>query len=181
MRLRSPFRSGGDPGPSWAGEALEPLRRLEADCDVVPAVMARVRALQPAVAAAASPILPSRLAWRWSLVLGGATLVSLAVTLAVLILSGDEGSREALKATVSLGRLLMFAIELVCSLVIRIAAAGVPLLRGLLAIVQTASPVILGAGTLAAACGVLSIIYSSYVFAHARRTSPPARTHGGTR
>jgi hypothetical protein len=103
------------------------------------------------------------------------------VTLAVLILSGDEGSRQALKATASLGHLLMFAVELVISLVIRIAAAGVPLLRGLLAIVQAASPVILGAGTLAAACGVLSIIYSSYVFAHARRVSPPARAHGGTR
>lgn len=175
------FGSAPDPGASWASDVLDPLRRVQVDSDVAPAVMARVRALRPAVVPAAVSLRPSRLAWRASITLGGATLASLAVTLAVLILAGDEGSRQALKTTASLGRLLLLFGELVFSLAARLAAAGAPVLRGLLAMVGAAAPVLRGAGTVAAACGAFSIIYSSYVFAHARRAAPPAGIHGGIR
>ena len=71
-------------------------------------------------------------------------------------------------------------------------AAGLGPVRGavirtILALLQAMTPILGGVGMLGAVAGALSILVSSYLFAHARRTAPQTgapgtiQPYGGTR
>ena len=74
-----------DPGPRFAEEVLEPLRRQAVECDVAPRVMARILAERDAAVLAASARGPHRYAWVASLSLAGASLVFLISTVMVMV------------------------------------------------------------------------------------------------
>ena len=54
----------------------------------------------------------------------------------------------------------------------RILSETLPILRKAWALLAIAAPIVRAAGTLAAAGGVMSILFSSYVFARARKNAP---------
>lgn len=173
-------RAAADPGERWAVEALEPLRRQEAGCDVVPRVMARIAAERRSILP--DPVSPRayRIAWASSLLLATASFAFLVSTLLVLITGGDEGVREIVRLGQSCWQVLVVFTRVIVELVSRALADILPFLRALWALLQVGAPLLRGAGTLAAAGGVLSILFSAYVFASARRTAPRLGAHGGT-
>jgi len=173
--------SEGDPGERWAAGILEPLRRQEAACDVVVRVMARIAAdrLHPS-AVAASPRAHS-LAWASSLMLGCASLAFLVSVLLVLVGGGDEGVRQIVGLGMSSWHVLAVFGRLAADLGARVLAFVLPILRALWALLEVGAPLLRGAGIVAAAGGVLSILFSTYVFASARKTAPRVNFEGGTR
>jgi hypothetical protein len=171
------FRRLVDPGPVWADEVLAPLRRMGADCDVAPNVMRRVRAVAGGAAAAPAP----RAAWTAVLAFGGSSLAFLVATLAVFVVTGDDGVRAALRAAAALGRALLGFWERVVTLAVALLGALTPLLRAVWEILEVAGPILDAAGTAAALCGVLAILYSMFAFTRARRVAPRAGLQGGFR
>jgi hypothetical protein len=169
-----------DPGPRFAEEVLEPLRRETVECDIAPRVMARIFAERDA-AVAASARGPQRYAWVASLSLAGASLVFLISTVMVMVTGGDEGVRQATGFLASGWQVVLVLGRLVADLAGRILAEALPMARKVLALLEVSAPLLKGAGTLAAAGGLFSILFSTYVFASARRTAPRADLNGGTR
>lgn len=170
-----------DPGGRWTEELLGPLRRQSVECDVAPRVMARILADRDAsLAAAASPI-PHRYAWVFSLSLAGASLVFLITTLIVMVTGGDEGVRQATGVLASCWHVVLVFGRLVADLGEKILQEALPMALKIVALLEVSAPLLKGAGTLAAAGGLCSILFSSYVFASARRTAPRADFNGGTR
>ena len=170
-----------DPGPRWTEEVLGSLRRQAIDCDIAPRVMMRILAERDAALLAATARGPHRYAWAASLSLAGASLVFLIATLMVMVSGGDEGVRQATGVLASGWQVVLVFGRLAADLWGRILAEGLPMARKVLAVVEVSAPLLKGAGTLAAAGGLCSILFSSYVFASARRTAPRADFNGGTR
>ena len=171
--------SHGDPGPRWTEEVLVPLRRQSVDCDIAPRVMARILAERDAALAASAG--PQRYAWVASLSLAGASLVFLISTVMVMVTGGDEGVQQATGFLASGWQVVLVLGRLVADLAGRILAEALPMARKVLALLEVSAPLLKGAGTLAAAGGLCSILFSTYVFASARRTAPRADLNGGTR
>ncbi len=170
-----------DPGPRWTEEILLPLRRRTLDCDVAPRVMARILAERDAALLAATARGPHRYAWVASLSLAGASLVFLISTLMVMVSGGDEGVRQATGLLASGWQVVLVLGRLVADFGESVLAQALPVARKVLALIEVSAPLLKGAGTLAAAGGLCSILFSSYVFASARRTAPRADFNGGTR
>jgi len=170
-----------DPGDRWTEEVLGPLRRQAVECDVAPRVMARILAERDAsLAAAGAPGAP-RYAWVFSLSLAGASLIFLIATAIVMVAGGDEGVRQVTGLLASCWHVLLVFGRLVVDLGEKILVEILPILRKIRALLEVAAPLLERAGTLAAAAGLCSILFSSYIFASARKTAPRADFHGGTR
>ena len=170
-----------DPGPRWTEEVVGPLRGQAVECDVAPRVMARILAERDAALLVASTRGPHRYAWAFSLSLAGASLVFLIATLSVMVSGGDEGVRQATGLLASGWQVVLVFGRLVAGLGERILAEALPIARKVLALIEVSAPLLKAAGTLAAGGGLCSILFSSYVFASARRTAPRADFNGGTR
>ncbi|OLC55302.1 MAG: hypothetical protein AUH92_02475 [Acidobacteria bacterium 13_1_40CM_4_69_4] len=156
----------------WADEALGPLRRQTVDCDVAPAVMARILAERDAILP--DPVSPRAygIAWASSVALGVASFTFFVSTLLVLVIGGDEGVREIVRLGTSTWHVLVVFGRLFAEAGGRVLSDALPVLRKVWALLAIAAPIARGAGMLAAAGGVLSILFSSYVFAAARKTAP---------
>src|SRR6185295_10233313 len=176
-----PGASGEDPGEAWAAEVLRPLSRQVADCDVVPSVMARIAAGhgEPLPMTAAPP--PHRLAWVSSLTLACASLAFLVCALLLLVTGGDEGVRQLVGVGLSCWHVLGVLGRVAADVGARVLTVVLPILRALWALFEVAAPLLRGAGLLAAAGGVLAILFSTYVFASARKTAPRVNFQGGIR
>ncbi len=110
-----------------------------------------------------------------------AALAFLGSTLLVLVLGGDEGVRQIVGIGLSGLHVLMVLGRLVVDLGARGLVPVLLILRAGWALLEVAAPLLRGAGLLAAAAGVLSILFSTYVFASARKTAPRADFQGGIR
>ena len=162
----------GDPGERWAEEIPRPLRRQTVDCDVAPAVLARIRAERDAIRP--DPLSPRAyvIAWASSAILGVASFALIVSTLLVLVIGRDEGVREIIGLGVLTWHVLAVFGHLIAGAGGRILSGTVPILRKVWALLTIAAPLVRAAGTLAAAGGALSILFSSYVFASARKSAP---------
>ena len=178
IRLR-PFEA--DPGERWAAGILEPLRRQEADCDVAPRVMARIAADRGRLRSVAPTPRAHSLAWASSLMLGGASLAFLVSVLLVLVGGGDEGVRQIVGLGMSSWHVLAVFARLAADIGARVLAFVLPIARALWALLEVGAPLLRGAGMVAAAGGVLSILFSIFVFASARKSAPRVNFEGGTR
>ena len=174
-------RAGGDPGGLWTVEVLRPLSRQTVECDVAPRVMARIAAEMARLRPLAASARVSRLAWASSLLLGCAALAFLGSTLFVLVLGGDEGVREIVGLGLSGWHVLTVFGRVAADLGARALALVLPILRAGRALLEVAAPLLRGAGLLAAAGGVFSSLFSTYIFASARKTAPRADLQGGIR
>ena len=174
-------RAASDPGSQWTVEALRPLRRQTVECDVTPRVMARIVAELGGLRPIALSPKVSRVAWASSLLLACAALAFLGSTLLVLVLGGDEGVREIVGLGLSGWHVLMVFGRVAGDLGARALALVLPILRAGRALLEVAAPLLRGAGLLAAAGGVFSILFSTYVFASARKTAPRVDLQGGIR
>jgi hypothetical protein len=174
-------RAGGDPGGLWTVEVLRPLSRQTIECDVTPRVMGRIAAELGRLRLLTPSPRVSRLAWASSLLLACSALAFLGSTLFVLVLGGDEGVREIVGVGISGWHVLMVFGRVAADLGARVLAFVLPILRTGWALLEVAAPLLRGAGLLAAACGVLSILFSTYVFASARKTAPRVDLLGGIR
>jgi len=123
----------------------------------------------------------SRLAWASSLLLACAALAFLGSTLFVLVRGGDEGVREIVGLGLSGWHVLTVFGRVAADLGARALALVLPILRAGRALLEVAAPLLRGAGLLAAAGGVFSILFSTYVFASARKTAPRVDLQGGIR
>ena len=174
-------RAGGDPGGLWTAEVLRPLGRQTVQCDVAPRVMARIAAEMDRLRPLTASTRVSRLAWASSLLLACAALAFLGSTLFVLVQGGDEGVREIVGLGLSGWHVLMVFGRVAADLGARALALVLPILRAAWALLEVAAPLLRGAGLLAAAGGVFSILFSTYVFASARKTAPRVDLQGGIR
>ena len=178
------FRPGPsleDPGERWAAEILRPLRREDADCDVVFRVMARIAAEGGGPLSAAVSPPPHRLAWVSSLTLACASLAFLVSALLLLVTGGDEGVRQIVGVGLSCWHVVGVFGRVGADFGSRGLEVVLPILRALWALLEIAAPFLRGAGLVAAAGGVASIAFSAYVFASARKTAPRVDLQGGIR
>ncbi|MFQ5877099.1 MAG: hypothetical protein ACE5JH_05340 [Acidobacteriota bacterium] len=177
MRPRRPHRptgGGPDPGAAWVDTVLAPLRRQEAACDVSRAVMARVGASRSHLPPAAGrPLSRPRLAVAVWLLGTSAGFAAFAAALATLAVEGDRGTRQLVTVLASVGRSFLLLGESLAALAAGFLTAALALLRWIWRVVETAAPLLRGAGTLGAASGVLAILVSLYLFTHACRAAPP--------
>lgn len=176
-----PRRPTGDPGTGWTADVLAPLRRQRVECDVTPRVMARIAAELGGRPATAIWPRGSRLAWASSLLLACAALAFLGSTLLLLVRGGDEGVQQVVGLGLSSWHVLVVFGRLLTGLGAGAVAALLPILRAGWVLLDVAAPLLRGAGVLAAAGGALSILFSTYVFASARKTAPRVHFQGGTR
>lgn len=167
-------RADRDPGWAWADEVLAPLRREEMSIDIAPIVMRRLVSSGLLMRPRPGPRTASRFAWAASTILGFASLAFLMSALAVLIAGGDEGLQMLWAALAPLGRLAIAAIEGLARFAATLVAAGATVMRGFWILFETAAPLLRGAGLLGASIGLLSIIISTFIFAHARKFAPLA-------
>jgi len=177
--LRALFRPPvDDPGKEWVEELLSPLRDESVACDVAPRLMERIAAELPAPRPLDVAAGTSRLAWGTSLFVGFAAFVFLLSALVMRVAGEDEGVRFLWTMLEPAGRLAGIGAHSLYRFALSVGAAGLAILRGAWVVVVAASPVIRGAGLFAAAGGLLSIVISTYLFAHARRTAPTTGPHG---
>jgi hypothetical protein len=177
--LRTLFRPPvDDPGAEWVENLLSPLRGESVACDVAPRLMERIAA-DPAVPRPIDIIgNTSRLAWAGSLLVGFSAFVFLLSALVMIVAGEDEGVRPLWTMLEPAGRLVGMGAHYLYRLAVSVGAAGLAILRGSWVVVVAASPLIRGAGLFAAAGGLLSIVISTYLFAHARRTAPTTGPRG---
>jgi len=180
-------RRAEDPGESWVEALLDPLRREEVACSVAPSVMARIAAAR--VPARPLPALLARPRLLWA-----ACVPASLAALGFLSLIGLSLSRGGGAAATPRGLVGEFLWRLIALTAGRVAAAGgllarvaAPFLRVAWVLIETVAPVLRGAGLVAAATGLLSMVISVYVFSTYRRTAPRAGAasgffpHGGIR
>jgi hypothetical protein len=169
-----------DPGEVWATRVLAPLAARGVECDVVPAVMARIAASRRAPRPFSLATRRPGLAWAAGLLSGLVALGVLGVALYAAAREGQQmGHMEGVAG--SLGHVVLvfgrlFAMALGCA-----ATVAAPIARALWALLQVAAPLLRGAGMAAAICGALSIIVSLYVFTHDRPAAPAGGARGGIR
>ncbi len=167
-----------DPGTEWADTLFAPLRRESVTCDVAPRVMQRIAAERPATGGVIAQRSGPRLVWAGSLFLGFASLAFLSSALVVLMGGGDDGIRTLWTMLEPSARLVALAAAHLGRFAAAVGAAGLAVLRGGEGLLQMAMPVLRGAGLIAAACGLLSIVLSFYLFTHARRSAPVSGSRG---
>jgi hypothetical protein len=170
-----------DPGERWAVQVLQPLKRQKLECDVVLRVMGRIAAERGALRSSAVSPLAHRVAWASSLLLACASLAFLISTLLVLVTGGDEGVRQLARLGLSSWHVLAVFGRVLADLGARVLAFVMPFGRALWALIEVGAPLLRGAGIVAASFGVLSILFSVFVFASARNTAPRVHFQGGTR
>lgn len=177
--LRALFRpSVDDPGPEWVEDLLSPLREESVACDVAPRLMERIAA-EPAVLRPSDVSGDtSHLAWAGSLLVGFSAFVFLLSTLVMMVAGEDEGVRLLWTLMEPAGRLVGMGAHYLYRLALSVGTAGLAILRGAWVVAVAASPLIRGAGLFVAAGGLLSIVISTYLFAHARRTAPATGPNG---
>jgi len=170
--LRLTPAGADDPGERWADETLRPLRRRTAECDVASALMARILAERDAIRPATSSPRAAGVAWVSSLSLGVASFAFLVSTLLVLVIGRDQGVREIVALAASAWQIVIVLGRLMIGTGARLLSAALPILRATCALLEITTPITRAAATLAAGGGLLSILFSSYVFANARKTAP---------
>ncbi len=162
-----------DPGPRWVDDVLAPLRETRADADVAASVMMRVHASEsPGIVVIATG---SRFPLVAALI--GAPLLLGAI--AALVASGD-GFFDLWNTALALGHVAWVMVASVVEFCGNILSSSAPVARAVARVFETIAPILRGAGLIAAAWGVLSILFSFVVFAQARRNSS-AGPHGGLR
>ena len=190
----TPFGRRGrpeDPGPGWAESALRPIRAQKIDTDVSRSVLARIAAEKARPLRHPIILRRPRLALA-ACVMGGVISFGLVVAaLLTLAINGDEGVRQIGTLLSSAGHLFVVVGGLFLSTVKGILSAGLALGRGIWILLETAAPLLRGAGMVAAACGLLSIPVSFYLLAQGYRSAPliafegdgggPGGNPGGTR
>lgn len=165
-----------DHGDAWVDAVLEPLRRAEIRCDVVPAVMARLAATRhPAPSAVRRPLL----IWASCGLTAAVALAFLALPLVGMARQGGLGMQQARGIANASGHLAGLLEGQVRILVDAARVAAMPLLRAIVTLLDAAAPIFKSAGAVAALTGALSILISLYVFTHARGTAPPAGARTG--
>lgn len=162
-----------DPGERWAQDVLAPLRRARADLDVAAPVMARLRSATPRMETVAVAPARPRAVLATTLV----TAPVLAAAIILLVTSGD-GFFELWNTATALGHAAWVMLASAVQFCGRMLSSAAPLGRAVLRLVEKVAPILRGAGLVAAAWGLLSILFSFYVFAQARRNSS-AGHHGG--
>jgi hypothetical protein len=176
-----------DPGPAWADALLAPLRSTEVECDVARSVMTRIASSRPAPLRSPIRLRRPHLALAGCVTAGVLAFGIVASTLLALVLGGDDGVRQLQTLAGSAGQILLAFGEFAFAILKGIFLAGLALLRQALAMITEAAPLLQSAGMAGAACGMLSIVVSLYLFAQAYRTAPlavpdrRAGTTGGTR
>lgn len=161
-----------DPGSGWVESVLRPIRAQKIDTDVSRSVLARIAAER------ARPLIHPILVRRPRLalaacIMGGVVSFGLVVaTLLTLAINGDEGVRQIGTLLSSAGQLFVVVGGLFLSTVKGILSAGLALGRGIWILLETAAPLLRGAGMVAAACGLLSILISFYLVAQGFRSAP---------
>lgn len=173
--LRPPL---DDPGIEWVEALLSPLRDESVACDVAPRLMQRIAAEPPALRPPDAAYGTSRLAWAGSLFVGFAAFVFLLSALVTRLAGEDEGVRLLWTMIEPAARLAGMGAHYLYRFALSVGAAWLAILRGAWVIVEVASPLIRGAGMFAAAGGLLSIVISTCLFAHARRTAPTTGPRG---
>jgi len=167
-----------DPGEEWAETLLSPLRDQHIACDVAPRLMERI---------AAEPALPpsiditrdtSRLAWAGSLLVGFSAFVFLLSVIVMMVAGDDEGVRLIKTMLEPAASLVSMGAHYIYRFAVSVGVASLAILRGAWVVVTAASPLIRGVGLFAAVGGLLSILISTYLFAHARRTAPTTGPRG---
>lgn len=179
-RLRRFFRPPGtDPGAEWVEQLLSPLRDERIACDVAPRLMGRIAAELPARRPIGLRAGTSRLALGGSLFVGFAAFVFLLSALVMRVTGEDEGARLLSTMLEPAAPLAESGARHLYRFALSVGAAGLAILRGAWVVAVAASPLIRGAGLLAAAGGLLSILFSTFLFAHARRVAPMTGPRGG--
>ena len=179
-------RHGDDPGEAWAEALLEPLRLEEIACDIAPSVMARVAAERVAVRPLPAILARPRLLWAACVPAGIASLAFLTIICLGLGRAAAGGAAPGGALAALLPRLIRLVGERLAAAAGFVVTIAAPLLRAAWALVDTLAPLLRGAGLVAAATGLLSIVISLYVFGHYRGTAPQAGAasgilpHGGT-
>jgi hypothetical protein len=166
-----------DPGERWADATLSDLRLLSLDVDVTQRVMLKLQAHRPAPAPRPLPGHWPGVAWAVSFALGCACLVLLMATLGAMVLGGDEGARAAWALITSTGQVAWGLLGRLALLCVALLNTALVLLRDTFMVLDALSPLVRGAGTLAAVAGILSIACSAYLFDRARRGAPIAAQH----
>jgi hypothetical protein len=170
-----------DPGAAWADSVLRPIRRLEADVDVAPAVLARVRAEQPGFEAIPLPGRPPRAVWTVAIAAGVGAVAILGTAAVAMVLGGDSGIRILIEGIASLGRGLLVVGEAALAIAGRLLGTGLIAAARLLTGAHDAAPYVRRVGTVAATLGAVSILVSLHGFASARRLAAQANHNGGAR
>ncbi len=161
-----------DPGSGWVESVLRPIRAQKIDTDVSRSVLARIAAER------ARPLIHPILVRRPRLalaacIMGGVVSFGLVVAaLLTLAINGDESVRQIGTLLSSAGQLFVVVGGLFLSAVKGILSAGLALGRGIWILLETAAPLLRGAGMVAAACGLLSILISFYLVAQGFRSAP---------
>ena len=170
-------RAADDPGELWADDLLAPLRRQRHEVDVVSAVMSRIEARPPLPSFAPLPGRWPEIAWAASLALGVVCLGILLATAGVMVAQGDEGWRTLVTLSASMGRVALHAVAFAGGVLAALWTTTLALFKATWTLVEAMAPLVRGAGYLAAVGGFLSLAFSTYVFAHSRRTAPLAASH----
>jgi hypothetical protein len=172
--------SGRDPGAPWADALLEPLRALQIDCEITPTLMTRLAAEQPRRGRSATLRRPGLLL----AICATGGLAALATALAALsatLGAGGEEARQLHALLGSFGRTAVLLAQGLGTIAGGLAAMALPLLCGWWIVMETATPLLQGAGLIASALGGLTILVSLYLFAHAHAAAPVATGRGGFR
>ncbi|HEU4401860.1 MAG TPA: hypothetical protein VFT43_07120 [Candidatus Polarisedimenticolia bacterium] len=176
-RHRALLTAGPDPGEDWAFELLRPLRRRAIDCDVAPAVMARIGAARLAAPATSASFEPFERGWTaWFM--PGLAMFAVLVGIACLAARSGQGAREAWGVTLSLGHLIVLLGHGLVAAGGYALTVAAPIARATWARLEILAPLVRGAGLAAAVCGLMSIITSLYIFTHARAVAPAGGAGG---
>ncbi|HEX9427316.1 MAG TPA: hypothetical protein VGA64_05970 [Candidatus Polarisedimenticolia bacterium] len=180
MKRKDPILPAGeDPGEAWADAVLEPLRHLEVRCEVAASVMVRVAASRAARRPLPSLFRRPRLIWASCGAAAVAALAFLALPLVGVAHQGGLGMRQVRGVANAAGHVVRLLQGELRSIVDLAGGAAMPLLRAMVTLADAAAPICKSAGAIAALTGVLSILISLYVFAHARGTAPPSHSRNG--
>ena len=174
-RTGSPIGNGADEPLAREVQAiLSPLRSQSIDVDVAPRVMRRIVLSLPRPAPRPLPSPWSGLAWAASLFLGFVALGTLIATALSMMASGDEGARAVMTLASTVGQQTLRSLLVAGGFFLTLAQAALAMAKGLWVLVDVAAPLVRGAGTAAALCGLLSIAVSMVVVHRAGRHAPIA-------
>jgi hypothetical protein len=147
--------------------------------------MRRIEAGRPVPASAPLPVRWAGASWAATLGLGLAAVGLLIVTAGVMAFGSDQEARSLWTLLMSAGRLASHGYAHAGSLAAGLLQAAFAVFKGAWILIAAAAPLVRGAGFLAAAGGLLSIVISIVVVSRARLAAPVAdqrgfiRTNGG--
>ena len=168
-----------DPGSAWVESALRPIRAQRIDTEVRRSVMARIAAEKVRPLRHPAILRRPRLALA-ACMMGGIVAFGLVVaSLLILAINGDEGVRQIGTILSAAGHLLVVMGGFVLETLRGVLSAGLALGRGIWILLEAAAPLLRGAGMMAAAGGLLSILISFYLLAQGYRSAPLTALEGG--